>query len=323
MEDPMRTRRTVALGASLLALLISACTTGGGTTSPSATTGASAGTSAEEKPTISVGSANFTEAIVVGEIYAQALEASGYTVERHLNIGARDAYLAALNRGEVDLVPEYLNSLLFEYNEAGTGDVDASYENLLTVLGEQDPPLVAYEPAPGQDFNAWTVTSETAGEHDLATMSDVAEVADELSWGFPPECATNPACGPGLKEVYGIDIATLDSIEVAPCSAQAVQRLNDGDEVQIVELCSTQAQIVQFNFVVLEDDKHLAAAENILPVTTAELAESAPADFETTLNEVSAKLTTQELTNLNAAVDVQHEDVEDVARQWLVDQGLV
>ena len=315
----MRTRRTVALGASLLALVISACTTGGGTTSPSASTGASA----EEKPTITVGSANFTEAIVVGEIYAQALEANGYTVERSLNIGARDAYLAALNSGQVDLVPEYINSLLVNYEGTGTGDVQASYEELLTVLGEQDPPLVAFEPAPGQDFNAWTVTSETAEEHDLATMSDLAEVAGELAWGFPPECAENPACGPGLLDVYGIDIADLDAIEVPPCSAQAVELLNDGDEVQIVELCSTQAQIVQFNFVVLEDDQHLAAAENILPVTTAELAQTAPADFESTLNAVSAKLTTEELTNMNAAVDVQHEDVEDVARQWLEDQGLV
>ena len=315
----MRTRRTVALGASLLALVISACTTGGGTTSPSASTGASA----EEKPTVTVGSANFTEAIIVGEIYAQALEAAGYTVERSLNIGARDAYLAALTSGQVDLVPEYVNSLLVNYDGVGTGDVQASYDELITVLGEQDPPLVAYEPAPGQDFNAWTVTSETAEEHDLATMSDLTDVAGELSWGFPPECAENPACGPGLLDVYGIDIAELDAIEVPPGSSQAVELLNDGDEVQIVELCSTQAQIVQFNFVVLEDDKHLAAAENILPVTTAELAQSAPADFETTLNEVSAKLTTQELTNLNAAVDVQHEDPEDVARTWLEDQGLL
>lgn len=316
----MRIHRTLALGASALALVISACTTGGG----GSTTPTSAGSAAEEKPTISVGSANFTEAIVVGEIYAQALEAKGYPVERHLNIGARDAYLAALNSGEVDLVPEYINSLLVNYEAVATGDVQASYEELLTVLGEQDPQLVAFEPAPGQDFNAWTVTAETADQYDLVTMSDLAEVADELAWGFPPECATNEACGPGLLDVYGIDISQFaDAKEVPPCSAQAVQELNDGDEVQVVELCSTQAAIVEFNFVVLEDDLHLAAAENILPVTTAELAQSAPADFESTLNAVSAKLTTEELTALNAAVDVQHEDVEDAAAQWLEDQGLL
>jgi osmoprotectant transport system substrate-binding protein len=315
----MRIHRTLALGASALALVISACTTGGG----SSTTPSTSGSAAEDKPTISVGSANFTESIVVGEIYAQALEAKGYTVERHLNIGARDAYLAALNSGEVDLVPEYINSLLVSYEGVATGDVQASYQELLTVLGEQDPPLVAFEPAPGQDFNAWTVTAETADEFDLATMSDLAEVADQLAWGFPPECATNPACGPGLSEVYGIDISQLDAHEVPPCSAQAVQELSDGDEVQVVELCSTQAAIVEFNFVVLEDDMQLAAAENILPVTTAELAQSAPEDFESTLNAVSAKLTTEELTTLNAEVDVQHVDVEDAAAQWLEDQGLL
>jgi osmoprotectant transport system substrate-binding protein len=317
----MRITRTVALGASMLALVISACTTGGGdsTSGASSTPGASTG----EKPTISVGSANFTEAIVVGEIYAQALEAAGYPVERHLNIGARDAYLAALNSGQVDLVPEYLNSLLANYEEQGTGDVEESYQNLLTVLGSQDPELVALEPAPGVDYNAWTVTAETADDLGLATMSDLAKVADQLAWGFPPECTKNPECGPGLKDVYGIDINDLDAQEVPPCSSQAVTKLQDGDEVQVVELCSTQSAIVEFNFVVLQDDQHLAAAENILPVTTAELLQSAPADFESTLDAVSAKLTTEELTALNAAVDVQHEDVEDVAAQWLEDQGLL
>jgi osmoprotectant transport system substrate-binding protein len=316
----MRITRTVALGASALALVISACTTGGGGTESPA--GASGGASAEEKPTISVGSANFTEAIVVAEIYAQALEAHGYTVERNLNLGARDVYLSALASGEVDLVPEYLNSLLVNYGEAGTGDVDASYQDLLTVLDEQDPPLVAYDPAPGVDYNAWTVTAETAEEHDLSTLSDATAVADQLTWGFPPECLENPACGPGLRDVYGIDLAELDAHEVAPCSSVGVEELNAG-EADVVELCSTQAAIVQFNFVVLEDDQQLFASENILPLTTRELAESAPDDFEATLNEVSAKLTTEELTQLNAAVDVQREDAEDVARQWLEDQGLL
>jgi osmoprotectant transport system substrate-binding protein len=316
----MRIYRTVALGASVLALVVSACTTGGGgSTSPSASTSASA----EEKPTIGVGSANFTEAIVVGEIYAQALEAKGYTIDRHLNIGARDAYLAALTSGEVDLVPEYLNSLLANYKEHGTGDVDESYDKLLTVLGSQDPPLVAFDPAPGFDYNAWTVTAETAQQYHLTTMSDLAKVAGQLSWGFPPECSKNPECGPGLKEVYGIDIDTLaNAQEVPPCSATAAEKLNAG-EVQVVELCSTQSVIVQFNFKVLEDDQHLAAAENMLPLTTAELADSAPEDYESTLNDVSAKLTTEELTKLNAAVDVEHEDVEDAAARWLQDQGLI
>jgi osmoprotectant transport system substrate-binding protein len=319
----MRINRTVALGASVLALVISACTTGGGGTSPNGTTGASA--SAAEKPTISVGSANFTEAIVVAEIYGQALEAHGYTVDRHLNLGARDVYLAALGAGDVDLVPEYLNSLLVNYGEEGTGDVDASYQNLLTVLDQQDPALVAYEPAPGQDFNAWTVTAETAQQYGLATMSDVTDVADQLLWGFPPECDTNKACAPGLDRVYGIDLSLpeIHAQEVPPCSGRAVDLLNDGDEVTIAELCSTQAAIVQYNLTVLEDDQHLAAAENVLPLTTAELAASAPDDFESTLNEVSAKLTTEELLNLNAAVDIEHEDVEDVAAQWLEDQGLL
>jgi osmoprotectant transport system substrate-binding protein len=318
----MRITRTVALGASGLALVISACTTGGGGATSTPTTAPSASASAEEKPTITVGSANFTEAAVVAEIYAQALESHGYTVERRLNIGARDVYLAALERGDIDLIPEYIGSLVLNYGGKGTSETQETYDNLLTELEKQNPPLVAFDPAPGTDADGWAVTAETAEQFSLSTMSDLAEVADQLTWGFPPECPENPACGPGLKRVYGIDISTLEVQNLPPCSPESAQKLNAG-EVQVLEVCTTQADIVRFNFTLLEDDKHLAPAQNVVPVTTAELAASAPEDFESTLNDVSAALTTDELTKLNAAVDVQHEDVEDVAHQWLVDQGMM
>jgi osmoprotectant transport system substrate-binding protein len=312
----MRRYRTVALGASMLALFLGACTAGGsGTSSPSQSGSA-------QKPAIVVGSADFTESAVVAEIYAQALEAKGYSVERKLNIGARDAYLAALTSGQISLVPEYIGSLVRSYKGEATGDTQETLANLQTVLTQQNPPLAALDPSPGTDADGWAVTKETADQFDLKTMSDLAKVADQLKWGFPAECADNPSCGPGLKSVYGIDISTLDAQDNPACSAESAQKLNSG-EIQVLEVCTTQADIERFNFVLLEDDKHLAPAQNLVPLTTQTLLDSAPADFADTLNGVSAKLTTSELTKLGAAVDVQHEDVADAATHWLEDQGLI
>lgn len=311
----MRLYRTVALGASLLALLASACTTGGGGTSASPSGSA-------PKPAIVVGSAAFTESAVVAEIYAQALEAKGYSVERKLNIGARDAYLAALSSDEINLVPEYIGSLVRNFGGEATGDTQETFNNLQTVLAQQAPPLGALDPAPGTDADGWAVRQETADRYNLKTMSDLTAVADQLKWGFPAECAANPSCGPGLKQLYGIDIATLNAQDLPACSPESALKLN-GSEIDVLEVCTTQADIERFNFVLLEDDKHLAPAQNVVPLTTQALLDSAPGDFATTLNGVSAKLTTQELTQLGAAVDVQHEDVADVARKWLTDNGLI
>jgi osmoprotectant transport system substrate-binding protein len=300
----------------MLALFLGACTTGGsGTSSPSPS-------GSTQKPAIVVGSADFTESAVVAEIYAQALEAKGYSVERKLNIGARDAYLAALTSGQINLVPEYIGSLVHYYKGEATSDTQETLANLKTVLGQQNPPLAALDPSPGTDADGWAVTKETADQYNLKTMSDLAKVADKLKWGFPAECPQNPLCGPGLKSTYGIDISTLDAQDNPACSPESAQKLNSG-EIQVLEVCTTQADIERFNFVLLEDDKHLAPAQNLVPLTTQTLLDSAPADFADTLNGVSAKLTTTELTKLGAAVDVQHEDVADAASQWLKDQGLI
>jgi osmoprotectant transport system substrate-binding protein len=311
----MRLNRSVALGASMLVLLASACSAGGGGSSSESPSGSA------QKPAIVVGSAAFTESAVVAEIYAQALESKGYSVDRKLNIGARDAYLAALSSDQINLVPEYIGSLVRNYGGEATGDTQQTIDNLKVVLAQQDPPLAVLAAAPGTDADGWAVQKETADQYNLKTMTDLAAVAGQLRWGFPAECATNPSCGPGLKSVYGIDISTLDAQDLPACSPESALKLNAG-EIQVLEVCTTQADIERFNFVVLEDDKHLAPAQNVVPLTTQALLDSAPDDFAGTLNAVSARLTTAELIKLGAAVDVHHEDVAAAARQWLTDQGL-
>ena len=328
----MRLHRKLALGASLLTLVVSACTTGGGSPSANASTDAS-GAPAEsgaagELPEITVGSDGFYESALIAEIYAQALEAQGFTVERKLELGTRDVRMAAFMSGEVNLVPEYIGSgvsyLAENQDLAGeaTADTDETLTALNDQLGQLDPASVAFEASPGTDADGFVVRQETADELGLATMSDLAEVAGDLTWGLPPECGDNPSCGPGLLDIYGIDISTLDVNNYEACTTPMAEALN-GSEIDVAEVCTTQPDIERFNFVLLEDDGGLAPAQNIAPILTQELADAGGATLEDTLNAVSAKLTTEELTSLGVLVAVDQESYEDVAAEWLADNGLV
>ena len=313
----MRTNRTFVLGAALLALVISACTPGEGD-SPAASAGGES--QAADLPTLTIGSAGFWESAVVAEIYAQALEEAGFTVERNLELGARDVTHPALVDGEIDLMPEYIGGYLgITYGGEPTPDVEESLTALRTEL-EADG-LVAFEPTPGTDADGFAVRQETADDLGLATMSDLAEVAGDLKWGVALQCAENPNCGPGLERVYGIDFDSLDVETLEACTTAIAEALNAGN-VDVAQVCTTQPEIVGFNLVLLEDDQGLAPAQNIVPVARQELVDEAGDTLETTLNSVSELLTTEELTNLGAAVILNGESYADAASQWLEDNGL-
>lgn len=310
----MRTHRTLALGAALLALVVSACTPGeGSTTSP-------AGSQAAEKPTITVGSAGFYESQLMAEIYAQALENAGYTVERNLGIGTREQTQPAIEDGQIDLMPEYIGSELTFLGGTASGDPEETYADLQAALEELG--LTALDYTPAQDQNAFVVRQETAEEFGLETMSDLAEVATELVWGLPPECETNELCAGALEEAYGIPFADLEIEPLAACDAPIATALNDG-VVDVAELCSTQPAIEEFNFVVLTDDMQTQPSENIAPVVRQEVLDGAPDDFASTLNEVSAAMTTEMLTQLGVEVAVQNRDVAEVATEWLEANSLL
>jgi osmoprotectant transport system substrate-binding protein len=151
-------------------------------------------------------------------------------------------------------------------------------------------------------------------------MSDLAGVADQLIWGLASGCPENDLCGPGLNEVYGIDIGTLDTESLDPCGGEIAQALNEG-AIDVAQVCTTQAEIAQFNFTVMTDDLGLAPAQNIAPILTQELADAGGDALADALNAVSELLTTEELTNLNLLIADQ-QSYEDIADQWLTDNGL-
>ena len=317
----MRMHRRLALGATILALVVSACSSGEGSGSPTASdpatsTGASAGADGERS--ITIGSAGFYEAQLMAEIYAQALEANDYTVERTLGIGPRDTTQPAHEAGDFDLQPEYIGSLTTFLGGMAAGDPEETFAALEPLLA--DVGLTALEYAPAQDQNAFVVRQETADEFSLSTMSDLTDVAGDLVWGLPPECETNELCSGALEE-YGIPFGDIEIEPYAACDAPVAQALNDG-VVDVAELCSTQPDIERFNFVLLEDDLQTQPSENIAPIVSTEWLESAPDDFADILNAVSAAMDTETLTSLGVQVAVDQEDVADVAAQWLTDNSL-
>jgi osmoprotectant transport system substrate-binding protein len=307
----MRHFRMPVVGAALLALLVSACGPGDDGQTP---------TPDVALPTVTVGSAGFYEAALVAEIYAQALEAQGFTVIRQLELGERPTVHAALTADEVNLIPEYLGGGLAQgFGGTPTADEDQTHADLAAAFEEIG--FVVLDYSPGTNADGFVVRSETAQELGLETMSDLATVADQLTWGLAPGCPDNPVCGPGLREVYGIDIAQLQVESLAPCSTVMAEALNAG-AIDVAQVCTTQPDIERFGFFLLEDDGGLQPAQNLAPVASRELYEAGGDVLADTLNAVSAQLTTEELTSLGVLVAVEQQSYQAVARQWLEDRGL-
>jgi osmoprotectant transport system substrate-binding protein len=304
----MRMTRWVALGASLLVLL-SACSTGGG-----------------NKPTVKVGSDGFYEAKLVAEIYAQALEANGYTVDRTaIGIGARKVSAPALESGGMDLKPEYIGSGLAYYAPGTqTGDPAANAAALQTALTGKGGGITVLNYSPAADQNAFVVRKETADQFHLTKMSDLTAVAAQLKFGVATDCPTNPVCGKALKDAYGIDVsgATL----LSACDAPMAQALL-GKTIDVGELCSTQPDIAVNGWVVLQDDKQTQPADNIAPLVRndllAKLSATDKTAFEKLLNDISAAMDTATLTDLGKQVNVDKKDIAAVAKAWLQSKNFV
>jgi osmoprotectant transport system substrate-binding protein len=300
----MRLNRALALGAAMLVLL-GACTSGG------------------SKPSIKIGSDGFYEAKLMAEIYAQALEAKGYQVDRTgIGLGARKVTAPALESGQIDLKPEYIGSGL-SYYEPGkqTGDPKANRTELQNVLNGKGGGITVLDYSPAQDQNAFVVRKETADSLKLTRMSDLAAVQGQLKFGLATDCPTNPVCGQALKVAYGLD--TSKATLLAACDTPMADALKN-KTIDLGELCSTQPDILVNGFVVLADDKATQPADNLAPLVRNDLlAKVDKAAFEKILNDVSAKMDTATLTDLGKQVAVDKKDIPVVAKQWLKDAGLV
>ncbi|HEV8545279.1 MAG TPA: glycine betaine ABC transporter substrate-binding protein [Candidatus Limnocylindrales bacterium] len=299
--------RTLALGASML-VLASACSTGGGS-----------------KPTIKIGSDGFDEARVVAEVYAQVLEANGYTVDRAgIGLGARKVTAAALESGQIDLKPEYIGSGLVYYEGTASNDPAKNKTDLQAKLTSVGGGITVFGYTPGQDTNALVVTKATADAKSLAKWSDLTAVATDLKWGLATDCPTNPVCAQALKDSYGIDTSKLNVTLLDACSTPMADALKAGT-IDVAELCSTGPEIIVNNWVRLDDDKKTQPADAIAPIVRNDLLAKVgdKAAFQKLLDDVSAKIDTVTLADLYKQVAVDKKDTKDVASTWLKAQGLI
>ncbi|MGA7269828.1 MAG: ABC transporter substrate-binding protein [Acidimicrobiia bacterium] len=281
------------------------------------TTANSETTSGTEGPVITVGSFNFPESVVLAEIYAQALEANGYPVERNLNLGSRELIFPELQAGNIDLLPEYLGSAIsVGFGEDAPTNVDDALAKLRDLFSADD--VTVLEPAPGQDKNVFVVTGDFASSNSVSTVSDLADVGD-ITLGGPPECETRETCYQGLVDTYGLSNLSFESIQEGSARIAALE----SGEIQVALLFSTQPVITEKGFVALGGTDEIIAPESIVPVMTNEVVDAYGDDMVNLINSISEKITTDVLLDLNGRIELQAQNPDDVATAWLTENGFL
>jgi osmoprotectant transport system substrate-binding protein len=301
--NPMRTFKfrpflMTILGLSLIA---SACGSSGGG-SPSTT----------PKETVTVAGFNFNESTILMDIYGKALAAKGYTVNYKANLGNREIVEPALASGQIDFYPGYAATDLEFINKAkgeATGDAQATVDKLNTYLGPVG--AKALNPSPAIDANAFAVTKAIATKFNLSKLSDLAPVASQMTLGGPPECATRPYCRPGLEKVYGAKFRAFKALDAdGPLTRAALT----GGQIDIGLVFSSDGDLDSRGYTVLQDDKHLEAADNIVPIVRTKVLNS---EITTLFNNISAALNTDDLRAMNKSADVDKQDPDVLATNWL------
>jgi osmoprotectant transport system substrate-binding protein len=306
--------RRIRLGGAVvvtcLALLLAACGGGGNDA-------LQGGSQQNGGSTVTVGSTNFSEQLILAEMYAAVLKKAGVKVDTRLNLGAREVVFPALEKGDIDLLPEYNGAVLSFLDPKATQTTSQEVNTALTPLLDAKG-LVSLEQSPAEDKDGWAVTKETAAKYGLAKISDLKGKAHMLVVGGPPELKTRPAGLPGLKKVYGIeDFKEFKALDAGgPLTTSA---LNKGD-IDVGRVFTTQGAIAQYGWVVLQEDKPLEPAQNIVPIGRKDAMTD---QVKQALDAISAKITTEELIKLNKLVDVDKQDPEKVANDWLTQQGLL
>lgn len=302
--------KRVQIALAVVALALTAgCGGGGGNPLDETSSAGGAG-----KDTITIGSANFLENVLLGEIYAQGLETAGFTVEKKLNIGSREIIYNQVEKGTLDVVPEYNGALLSFVAPDDTSSTEADVNAALKAKLPTD--LIILESSPAQDRNTVVVTKETAAAHNLKTLADLQPVAGTMVFGGAPEDRTRYQGMKGLEEVYKLNFKEFKALDQAgPLTITALQ---DGD-VQAGILYSTTPEIAERGFVALDDPENLFGVQNVTPLVNST---TVNAEAQAVLNSISQKMDTDTLTALNARVQIKHEDPAVVAKSWLSENGL-
>jgi osmoprotectant transport system substrate-binding protein len=266
---------------------------------------------------IKVGSADFTESKIIAELYAQALEANGFTVTRQFGIGSRETYIPAVQDHSIDLIPEYTGNLLQYFDkETPATTSDAVLLGLLKTLPGD---LSILYPSPAEDKDTLAVTEATAQRLNLKSIADLAKDSAQVKVGAPSEFQTRVTGLVGLKDKYGLDIAPANFIAISDGGGPATVKALTGNTVTAANIFSTSPSIEQSKLVPLEDPKNVFLAANVVPLVASQKMSN---ELKTVLDAVSAKLTTDGLIAMNTAVEGnQGVDPDEAAQKWIKDNG--
>lgn len=287
--------RSLAVGAAL-ALTLTACSS----------------SSSDDEP-ITVGGFNFPESSILLEIYAQALEADGLTIEREPDLGSREIIFPELTEGNIDIIPEYVGGAISSgFGETPATNLEEAVSQMTTLF--QDENVAVLNASAAENSDVFVVTSEFADENG-SSLADLAGAGDVVVAG-PPECETRDTCFAGLQSVYGLDNTTFTTIaEKAPRLAA----LENGD-VQVITLFSTDPVFSDGSLVALDDPEEFTPPQNVIPVVNFDVVDG-NVEIAQTLNAISAAMTTEGLAAMNGQA-AEGQQPADIAAEWLADNDV-
>jgi len=309
--------------AAILAVGIAACGGGGDTTG--GTSGSSdnliQSNSQNGDVKLTVGSKNFTEEYILGEIYAQGLEAAGYNVSTKLNLGSETIAKKAIEDGQISGYPEYTSTALGSFFEVPADQIPANaeeaYAQAKTKLAQEG--LIAYPPTPFADSNAVGTLTTTADKLGLTDISDLEGQSEDLVLAGSPECRERIDCLAGLEQNYGLQFKQFKPVDIG----LRYTVLDKGDaDLSIV--FTSDAQLANSDkYTILTDDKELIPSGNVIFIASKKVADEAGPDFGDTIEKVQGNLTLPVIQELNARVDIDKEKPADVAHDYLVESGYI
>jgi len=299
----------ISFGVALL-IGLSACGGGGG--------GSPTTTSSSAKPKVIVGTKNFTEEFILGQLYAQALKAKGFPVELKSNIGSSEVTDAAIKSGKINFYPEYTGVIVLDLSGAKTAPKTASANYNAAKKFEQTRGLTLLNPTPFYDSDTVSVLKSTAQKYGLKTIGDLSKI-EPFSYAGYPECDKRITCLLGLKQIYG-----LKKVSFVQIGTISVETLLDQHKATAGDIFSTEPALATGNYVPLTDTKHIFGFQNVAPVVSEKLLKGSNGMLlESICNKVSSKLTLQAMIAMNKAVSVDKQTPQAVAKQFLKANGLL
>jgi osmoprotectant transport system substrate-binding protein len=308
-----RTARAAYAVAMGVALLIGLVGCGGGGSSSSS--GAASTATSSPTPTVSIGSKNFTEEYILGQLYKQALQAKGFKVAYHEGVGSSEVIDNALTSGKINFYPEYTGVIALDLAHAKAPKTAAATYRAAKSFEEQRG-FTLLKPTPFYDTDSFGTLTSTAQRYGLKTISDVKKIPGTVTFGGFPECATRITCFKGLQTVYG-----LKNLKFVPLGSVSIYTALDQGKVTAGDVFSTDPQLLSAKYTVLTDTKHLFGFQNVAPVVSKKLASDQR--LVDTVDAVSAKLTLAAMKQMNKAVAIDKQQPAAVAKQFLQANGLL